>query len=92
MGNVRYRLIIKGRVQGVCYRMYARDEAVRLDLKGWIRNRADGSVEALAEGEADDVSRFVRWCRGGPPMARVSNVKVDYTAAREDLEPFHVTY
>jgi len=90
--KTRAHISVRGRVQGVCYRMYARDEALRLDLKGWIRNRVDGSVEALAEGDADDVSRFVRWCRDGPPMARVGNIKVDYTAAGEDLEPFHVTY
>jgi acylphosphatase len=72
--------------------MYARDEALRLGLKGWVRNRSDGSVEALAEGEAEDVAAFVRWCRGGPPMARVADVQVDYAPAREDIETFAVTY
>jgi len=90
--KTRAHLSISGRVQGVCYRMYARDEALRLGLTGWVRNRADGSVEAVAEGEADDVARFVRWCRGGPPMARVTGLQADYKPALEDMATFAVTY
>ena len=90
--NTRAHLAVSGRVQGVCYRMYARDEALRLGLRGWVRNRPDGSVEALAEGEVADVAEFVRWCRGGPPMARVSDVQVEYAPCLDDMQTFTITY
>ena len=90
--KARAHLVISGRVQGVCYRLYARDEALRLDLKGWVRNRPDGSVEAVAEGEAENVAAFAEWCRNGPPMARVAGVKCDYPPCREDLITFEITY
>jgi acylphosphatase len=73
-GSVRARIVVRGRVQGVWYRGSARDEARRLGLVGWARNRADGSVEILAQGEARALDRFVEWCREGPPLARVRSV------------------
>lgn len=75
----RVRLVMDGRVQGVNFRWYGSDEAERLGLRGWIRNRDDGAVEAVAEGEDDAVERFAAWCRRGPPAARVA------TVSREDL-------
>jgi acylphosphatase len=74
------RLRITGRVQGVGYRAWAIDAAVRLGLRGWVRNRRDGSVEALAIGETAAVSALVAACRHGPPAARVVNVAVDEAA------------
>ena len=65
------RLVIRGRVQGVGYREAAVRAAFALDVHGWVRNRQDGSVEALAQGEPEAVERFVTWCRRGPPLARV---------------------
>lgn len=73
--------IVRGRVQGVCFRMCARDEAARLGLTGWVRNRPEGSVELTAEGDAGDLARLVDWCRQGPPMACVTGLAVD------DMEP-----
>ncbi len=70
-------LRIRGRVQGVGYRAAARAEALRLGLAGWVRNRADGSVEALARGPAASLDRFEKWCRHGPPAARVDDVTAD---------------
>ena len=72
--SVRARIVVRGRVQGVWYRGAARDEARRLGLVGWARNRADGSVEILAQGPASAIDRFVEWCREGPPLARVRSV------------------
>ncbi len=71
----RVRLVIRGRVQGVNFRYYAGEEARRLGVTGWIRNREDGDVEAIAEGEPTAVERFVGWCRMGPPGARVHAVE-----------------
>jgi acylphosphatase len=68
------RLRIEGFVQAVGYRNFAIDEARRLGLDGWIRNRSDGSVEALASGNTKTVEAFVTICMRGPPGARITNV------------------
>ena len=70
------RLRISGRVQGVGYRAWAIERAERLGLRGWVRNRADGSVEALAIGEEEAVAAMIDACRDGPFAARVSEVAV----------------
>jgi len=62
---------VRGRVQGVGFRYSLRDEAQRLRLCGWVRNRADGSVEALLQGDEAAVERLVAWARRGPVLARV---------------------
>ena len=67
---------ITGRVQGVGYRAWALQAASRLNLRGWVRNRTDGSVEALVIGEDDAVARMIEACREGPFGARVSDVAV----------------
>ena len=68
------RLRIEGSVQGVGYRFFAVDEARKLGLDGWIRNRSDGSVDALVSGSTGAVEAFVAACMRGPPGARVTNV------------------
>jgi acylphosphatase len=68
------RIVIVGRVQGVGYRDAAVQAAFVFGVCGWVRNRQDGSVEALAQGEHDAVERFVAWCRRGPPLALVAEV------------------
>jgi acylphosphatase len=73
--SIRVRIFVRGRVQGVWYRGSAREEARRLGLSGWARNRADGSVEILAEGPPAAVDRLVEWCYEGPPLARVRSVE-----------------
>jgi acylphosphatase len=73
-------LLIKGKVQGVFYRASAREEAERLGINGWVKNTRDGSVEAMAEGPEEAVSRFIAWCRQGPPRAVVSEVAVTESA------------
>ena len=70
------RLRISGRVQGVGYRAWAMDTGRRLGLRGWVRNRADGSVEALVTGDEDAVAAMIEVCREGPYAARVAKVAV----------------
>ena len=67
-------LRIRGLVQGVGYRNALHREATRLGIKGWVRNRSDGSVEALAAGSAPALDQLVAWARRGPPAARVAEV------------------
>lgn len=70
------RLRIEGLVQGVGYRAAMQDRAQRLGVTGWVRNRRDGSVEAVAQGSADTLERLTAWARQGPPAARVTSVRV----------------
>ena len=70
------RLRITGRVQAVGYRAWAIEAAERLGLRGWVRNRADGSVEALLIGEEDAVAAMIESCREGPFAARVTGITV----------------
>ena len=65
---------IEGRVQGVWYRGWAVQEATRRGLRGWVRNRSDGSVEALFSGPVDTVEAMLDACRQGPPSARVDRL------------------
>ena len=69
-------LVVNGRVQGVFYRAAARDEAARLGIAGWIRNRDDGAVEARVEGPAEAVEEFIAWSRQGSPGAQVDSVEI----------------
>ncbi len=72
--TLRRRVVVEGRVQGVGYRYFARTAALRLGVAGWVRNRADGSVEALLSGPADAVEALIAALRRGPPGARVLSV------------------
>lgn len=70
-------LAIHGRVQGVFYRDSMRREAQRLGVAGWVRNRSDGTVEAVVQGDANEVDAIVRWARRGPEHARVERVETN---------------
>ena len=70
------KIRVKGRVQGVGFRDALRAEAMRLRLTGWVRNRADGSVEALLQGEDGSIDRLIEWARRGPVLARVRSLEV----------------
>ena len=75
---------VRGRVQGVGFREALRAEALRLGVGGWVRNRADGSVEALLQGNDAAVDRLIAWAQRGPPLAQVH--KVDVSAAEPEGE------
>jgi acylphosphatase len=70
-------LIITGRVQGVWFRGSMAQEAQRLGVTGWVRNRADGSVEAMVAGTAEQVAMIMNWARRGPPNAMVEHLAVE---------------
>jgi len=71
-----YKINIEGKVQGVWFRVCARDEAVRIGLRGFVRNESDGSVYAEVEGEEQSLSEFVRWCHIGSEQSEVLKVSV----------------
>lgn len=92
MDNIRAHLIIEGRVQGVWFRDSTRNEATRLNLTGWVKNRFDGSVELVAEGAREEVKKLIEWCHHGPPGARVTmvhEIKEDYTG---EFDSFRISY
>lgn len=80
---VARHLQITGRVQGVGFRYSMQREAKRLDVHGWVRNRRDGSVEALVQGSEAAIAAISDWARRGPPGAHVENVLVSNADAEE---------
>jgi len=82
---------ITGTVQGVSFRAYAAQEAVRLELAGWVRNEPDGSVAAHLAGPDDAVAEMLEWCHQGSPGARVAKVEVT-EAAPTGASSFEVEY
>ena len=88
MPVVARRLAIAGRVQGVGFREATVDAARAAGVVGWIRNRADGTVEVLVQGSSGAVDRLIAWCRRGPPLARVTSVDIATAAADASLDGF----
>jgi acylphosphatase len=91
MGNhARVHLRIYGQVQGVFFRASTESEARRLGVTGWVRNRPDGSVEAVAEGPKADLENLLAWCRHGPPRAQVDRVEVEWGEATGEFSGFRM--
>ena len=80
----RAQVVVRGSVQGVFFRAETRDRARSLGLAGWVRNAADGTVEAAFEGDDERVASMIEWCRRGPPGARVEDVEVDWVEPEGD--------
>ena len=78
------RLTIVGQVQGVGFRAFARREAQALGLKGWVRNRSNGSVEVVAMGATQAIKEFVGKCTRGPAAARVAHIDLEATEPPEE--------
>lgn len=70
-------VIIKGKVQGVFYRVSAKDAADKIGVTGWVKNMADGSVEAMVSGNASELDAFISWCARGPANAVVVSVTAE---------------
>lgn len=92
LNNIREHLIIEGRVQGVWFRESTRRQAVFLGVSGWVKNRAEGTVEALLEGPEDAVLKLVDWCRKGPSAASVTRIQETEEAWRGEFSSFDVVY
>ncbi|MGB5809813.1 MAG: acylphosphatase [Polyangiales bacterium] len=91
MGQKRIHLLVRGRVQGVYFRATAQREARQSGLCGWVKNRPDGSVEIVAEGEEDDVKDFLSWSQKGPSTARVDGVDVRWRSYTGEYTDFRIT-
>ena len=87
---VQRRVCISGRVQGVFFRQSTRELARRLGLRGWVRNRRDGRVEATFSGPPEAVDRIVEWCHQGPPGAGVTAVEIFDEQSAELMPGFSI--
>jgi len=85
----QWMIRVYGKVQGVWFRKYTCEEALRLGLHGWVRNEPDGSVLIKAEGKEESLRELMRWCQQGPPLAAVTKVEVE-AFAMEGLKEFTI--
>ncbi len=90
--KTRVHVLICGKVQGVWYRASTKQKADELGLTGWVKNTADGNVEAVFEGEKAVIDEMIAWCWIGPPSARVSDVKMLPFHSDENYTDFFVLY
>jgi acylphosphatase len=91
VSRTRAHVFVSGRVQGVYFRATTRDTATEAGVDGWVRNLADGRVEAVFEGSEDAVESMVAFCREGSPAARVEDIEVEYEPP-EGIEGFEVRW
>ena len=89
--NIQAHVIIRGRVQGVFFRVETRKAARSYGVAGWVRNLPDGSVEAVFEGTRQQVEQVLEWCRKGPPLGRVDKIDVQWESATGEFNAFNIT-
>ena len=88
--NVRTRAIFTGKVQGVFFRMNTNQKANELGIKGWVRNVSDGTVEAIFEGEENNIKMLLDWCKTKIQMARVDNLQIENLEYLGEFDSFDV--
>lgn len=88
----RVHFIVEGRVQGVFYRINTRKRAYSLDLKGYVKNLLDGTVEVVAEGSEENLKKLIEWCRSGSPAANVTNIKAEWKKPKGEFSEFSIKY
>ena len=92
MAKVRAHVYVSGRVQGVFFRYETRREAKKHGVKGWVKNLPDGRVEAVFEGEKEDVEKLIDFCRKGPPLAKVDKVEVFWEEYKGEFKSFNIVF
>jgi len=90
--QVRARIFVSGRVQGVYFREKTRRKAQELGVFGWVRNLPDGRVEAVFEGEKEKVEKTIEWSKKGPFWAKVNGLEVEWEEYRGEFENFEIRY
>lgn len=91
-GKVRAHIFVAGKVQGVYYRQNTAEVAKADRVSGWVRNLADGRVEAVFEGDESSVNRVIEWCRRGPPRAEVEKVDAKFESYTGEFSDFTIGY
>lgn len=92
LGMIELRAVVIGKVQAVAYRAYAQEAATELELVGYVRNLPDGTVEVVAQGQADVLKEFVEYLHEGSLMAQVESVAVEWGSARKTFDEFSVLH
>lgn len=92
MVNQRVRVFVKGKVQGVFFRQALKVKAKQNGVFGWVKNLDDGRVEAVLEGNEENVGTLVEWCHGGPANARVEDVDIKNEKFTNEFSKFDVLY
>ncbi|GJL61478.1 MAG: acylphosphatase [Nitrospirales bacterium] len=87
---VRAHVVVEGRVQGVSYRAFTQQHALRLNLCGWVRNLASGHVECEAQGLRESVEAWLTFLRQGPMLAHVTHIHVQWISPENDVSDFHI--
>jgi acylphosphatase len=90
--RARAHVVVSGDVQGVFFRQETKSRADNLNVKGWVRNRDDGSVEAVFEGEKQDVKALVEFCKHGPSKATVTTAHVKWGVYTGEFKDFKILY
>ncbi|PVX23246.1 MAG: acylphosphatase [Candidatus Bathyarchaeum sp.] len=88
--NVRAHIFVSGKVQGVFFRVETRREAIQRNLTGWVRNTSNGKVEAIFEGEKENVDALIDFCRTGPSGARVTAIDVRWETYASEFNSFKI--
>lgn len=89
---MKAHVYIGGRVQGVFFRSETQDEAVRRNVLGWVKNLPDGRVEAIFEGEKEDIEKVIEFCKRGPSGAKVTKVDVQWQNFTGEFKDFRIKY
>lgn len=90
MTNIRAEVRVTGRVQGVWFRQNTKNTADQNRVHGWCRNNSDGSVEAVFEGDETAVKAVVDWCKSGPDLARVDDLRVEWQTPTGEFNRFQI--
>jgi len=86
------KIIVSGRVQGVCFRDYTQRWASSLGLTGWVKNLSDGRVEALVNGDEDNIRKLIKEIKEGPSIARVDNTDIEWSDYKGEFSDFKITW
>ena len=92
MPKVRAHIFVSGFVQGVFFRSNTKAKAKEFGVLGWVRNLPDGRVEAVFEGEKEDVEKMIEWTRRGPVYSKVEDVEVEWEEYRGEFDDFEIRY
>jgi len=89
---IRVHLIISGYVQGVGFRYSVRKKANIFNINGWVKNNIDGTVEIVAEGDDKNIQAFLEYCKKGPSLASINNIKLDYEDPKQEFKDFEIRF
>jgi acylphosphatase len=90
MAQIRVQLEISGRVQGVCYRYFTQQTAQTAGITGWVKNRINGNVVALLEGEEKAIASMIEQCHQGPQLAHVDHIEIEHHPYSGEFNDFTI--